>query len=181
MSIRAVSLQAIGIGKSFGSFRALDDLSLDIGRGEFLTLLGPSGSGKTTFLMILAGFVQPTDGQPVQRRRRTSPTARPRQRAAGMVFQGYALFPHMSVEANIAFPLKVRKNAARRHQAPCRRDDRARRSERPREESCPRSSPAASSSAWRLPARWCSSLACCCSTSRSRRSTRACAARCRPR
>ena len=52
---RAAEIKAIGIGKSFGSFHALDDLTLDIGRGEFLTLLGPSGSGKTTFLMILAG------------------------------------------------------------------------------------------------------------------------------
>lgn len=60
---RAAEIKALGIGKSFGSFRALNDLTLDIGRGEFLTLLGPSGSGKTTFLMILAGFVQPSDGK----------------------------------------------------------------------------------------------------------------------
>ena len=52
-----------GSARAFGQFRALNDLSLDIGRGEFLTLLGPSGSGKTTFLMILAGFVQPSDGR----------------------------------------------------------------------------------------------------------------------
>ncbi len=108
---RAAEIKAIGIGKSFGSFRALDDLTLDIGRGEFLTLLGPSGSGKTTFLMILAGFVQPTDGRLYSDG--VDITERPaEQRAAGMVFQGYALFPHMSVEANIAFPLKVRKKSA---------------------------------------------------------------------
>ncbi len=105
---RAAEIRAVGIGKSFGSFQALKDLSLDIGRGEFLTLLGPSGSGKTTFLMILAGFEAPSEGrlfsdgvditdQPAERR------------SSGMVFQGYALFPHMSVEANIAFPLKVRR------------------------------------------------------------------------
>jgi putative spermidine/putrescine transport system ATP-binding protein len=108
---RAAEIKAIGIGKSFGSFRALDDLSLDIGRGEFLTLLGPSGSGKTTFLMILAGFIQPSDGRLYSDG--VDITDRPaEQRAAGMVFQGYALFPHMSVEANIAFPLKVRKKPA---------------------------------------------------------------------
>ncbi|MER9712513.1 ABC transporter ATP-binding protein [Mesorhizobium sp. M0213] len=108
---RAAEIKAIGIGKSFGSFRALDDLTLDIGRGEFLTLLGPSGSGKTTFLMILAGFIQPTDGRLYSDG--VDITERPaEQRAAGMVFQGYALFPHMSVEANIAFPLKVRKKSA---------------------------------------------------------------------
>ncbi|TIV74482.1 MAG: ABC transporter ATP-binding protein, partial [Mesorhizobium sp.] len=108
---RAAEIKANGIGKSFGSFRALDNLSLDIGRGEFLTLLGPSGSGKTTFLMILAGFVQPSEGRLFSDG--VDITNRPaEQRAAGMVFQGYALFPHMSVEQNIAFPLRVRKKSA---------------------------------------------------------------------
>jgi putative spermidine/putrescine transport system ATP-binding protein len=108
---RAAEIKAIGIGKSFGSFRALDNLTLDIGRGEFLTLLGPSGSGKTTFLMILAGFVQPSEGRLYSDG--VDITERPaEQRAAGMVFQGYALFPHMSVEQNIGFPLKVRKKSA---------------------------------------------------------------------
>ena len=89
---RAAEIKAIGIGKTFGAFRALNDLSLDIGRGEFLTLLGPSGSGKTTFLMILAGFVPPSDGTAAQRRHRhhRQPAE---QRSSGMVFQGYALFP----------------------------------------------------------------------------------------
>ena len=59
----AAEIGAEGIGKSFGSFAALTDVSLTIGRGEFLTLLGPSGSGKTTFLMILAGFLQPSSGK----------------------------------------------------------------------------------------------------------------------
>ena len=123
---RAAEIKAIGIGKSFGSFRALDDLTLDIGRGEFLTLLGPSGSGKTTFLMILAGFVPPTDGTLISDG--VDITDLPAEkRAAGMVFQGYALFPHMTVEANIAFPLKVRQKSRRRHQDARRRDDRARR------------------------------------------------------
>jgi len=108
---RAAEIKAHGVGKSFGSFRALTDLNLDIGRGEFLTLLGPSGSGKTTFLMILAGFIAPDEG--TLHSDGVDITSRPaEQRSSGMVFQGYALFPHMTVEANIAFPLKVRKKSA---------------------------------------------------------------------
>jgi putative spermidine/putrescine transport system ATP-binding protein len=83
------------------------DLNLDIRRGEFLTLLGPSGSGKTTTLMMLAGFESPTTGEislagvPITR-------TPPHKRNFGMVFQNYALFPHMTVEQNVAYPLTVR-------------------------------------------------------------------------
>ncbi|QPC44707.1 ABC transporter ATP-binding protein [Kaustia mangrovi] len=105
-----VQLQATGIRKLFGGFVALDDISIDIERGEFLTLLGPSGSGKTTFLNILAGFEAPTGGRLLQDG--TDITHRPaEERDFGMVFQGYALFPHMTVERNVAFPLRVRKVA----------------------------------------------------------------------
>jgi putative spermidine/putrescine transport system ATP-binding protein len=108
---RSAEIDARGIGKSFGKFRALEDVSLTVGRGEFLTLLGPSGSGKTTFLMILAGFEAPTDGQMLLDGQDV--TAMPaEERAFGMVFQGYALFPHMSVEENIAFPLRVQRRSA---------------------------------------------------------------------
>src|ERR1700753_1585527 len=93
----AAEIRAEAIGKNFGTFRALKDLSLDIGRGEFLTLLGPSGSGKTTFLMILAGFEKPTSGR-LTRDGVDITNLSAEQRAFGMVFQGYALFPHMSVE-----------------------------------------------------------------------------------
>ncbi len=110
-SARAAELKAEGIGKSFGSFQALKDVSLHIAPGEFLTLLGPSGSGKTTFLMILAGFEKPTKGRLSSNG--IDITSQPAEtRSAGMVFQGYALFPHMTVEQNIAFPLKVRKRSA---------------------------------------------------------------------
>jgi len=103
---RAAELTARGIGKTYGDFHALSDISLDIGRGEFLTLLGPSGSGKTTFLMILAGFVTPSSGMLLKDGIDISRLPA-EKRAFGMVFQGYALFPHMSVENNIAFPLQV--------------------------------------------------------------------------
>jgi len=108
MSGRDVFLRAADIRKSYGHAQALAGISIDIAQGEFLTLLGPSGSGKTTFLMILGGFVQPSSGQLLQHG--VDVTHRPPERRRyGMVFQGYALFPHMTVEENIAFPLKVQR------------------------------------------------------------------------
>jgi putative spermidine/putrescine transport system ATP-binding protein len=107
----ASEIGAQAIGKTYGNFQALSDVSLTIGRGEFLTLLGPSGSGKTTFLMILAGFVTPSSGQLAKDG--IDITRLPAEkRGFGMVFQGYALFPHMSVERNIAFPLQVQGRSA---------------------------------------------------------------------
>jgi putative spermidine/putrescine transport system ATP-binding protein len=103
----SADVAAIGIGKTFGMFRALKDVSITIRDGEFLTLLGPSGSGKTTFLMILAGFEAPSEGRLTRNGVDITATSA-EERAFGMVFQGYALFPHMSVEQNIAFPLQVR-------------------------------------------------------------------------
>jgi len=109
--VKAAEIGAEGIGKTFGSFAALTDVSLTVGRGEFLTLLGPSGSGKTTFLMIMAGFEAATSGRLTLDG--VDMTGLPAEaRAFGMVFQGYALFPHMTVEQNIAFPLKVQGRSA---------------------------------------------------------------------
>lgn len=101
-----IFLRAAEITKSYGALNALDHVSLDINRGEFLTLLGPSGSGKTTFLMCLAGFVDASSGRLEQEG--DDITRRPaEQRRYGMVFQGYALFPHMTVAENVNFPLRV--------------------------------------------------------------------------
>ena len=95
------------VSKSFGPVQVIKDLSLDIERGEFVSLLGPSGSGKTTLLMLLAGFEQPSAGSIVLDGRRIDHLP-PYRREMGVVFQNYALFPHMSVADNVAFPLKMR-------------------------------------------------------------------------
>jgi putative spermidine/putrescine transport system ATP-binding protein len=101
-------VEFIDVEKMYGTFHAVRRLNLTIGRGEFLTFLGPSGSGKTTTLNMLAGFERPSqgaimlDGKSVDR-------LPPYERNIGMVFQNYALFPHMSVANNVAFPLSVRK------------------------------------------------------------------------
>lgn len=98
--------------KNYGSFKALDDINLAIESGEFITLLGPSGSGKTTLLMVLAGFVRPRSGS-VRFAEREVVLLPPHKRDIGMVFQNYALFPHMTVAGNLAYPLKLRKTPAR--------------------------------------------------------------------
>ena len=97
------------VQKSYdGKSLVVKNLALDIGRGEFLTLLGPSGSGKTTSLMMLAGFETATSGEIFLNGRPIS-SVPPNKRGIGMVFQNYALFPHMTVAENLAFPLQVRK------------------------------------------------------------------------
>jgi putative spermidine/putrescine transport system ATP-binding protein len=98
------------VTKSYGAVRALDQVDLDIRSGEFLTLLGPSGSGKTTLLMVLAGFTRPDHGSLKFGETEVIRLA-PHKRGIGMVFQSYALFPHMSVGANIGFPLRLRNVA----------------------------------------------------------------------
>jgi putative spermidine/putrescine transport system ATP-binding protein len=104
----AHSLRLDRVRKTYGTgVVAVDRVSLEVPRGEFLTLLGPSGSGKTTLLMMVAGFVEPTEGEVLVDER---PITRlpPERRNFGMVFQGYALFPHMTAAQNIAYPLEVR-------------------------------------------------------------------------
>jgi putative spermidine/putrescine transport system ATP-binding protein len=100
-------LELRGVCKRYGETPAVSDLSLGVRRGEFLTILGPSGSGKTTLLQIVAGFLFPTSGAVVYRG--VDITYMPAHlRNIGMVFQNYALFPHMTVSQNLAFPLQMR-------------------------------------------------------------------------
>jgi spermidine/putrescine ABC transporter ATP-binding subunit len=96
------------VSKFFNIVKAVDNLSLSIKKGEFLTLLGPSGSGKTTTLNMIAGFETPNSGN-ILLENQDITTMPPNKRGIGMVFQNYALFPHMTVFQNIAFPLKMRK------------------------------------------------------------------------
>lgn len=96
------------VTKEFGDVVAVDDVSFTIEDREFLTLLGPSGAGKSTLLELIAGFVQPTEGEIYIDDEPISSKA-PYERSIGMVFQGMALFPHMTVRDNIAFPLKMRR------------------------------------------------------------------------
>ncbi|MGN6548694.1 MAG: ABC transporter ATP-binding protein [Pararhizobium sp.] len=100
-----VSVEALG--KEFGSFRAVDRVSFDLQRGEFLSLLGPSGCGKTTTLRMVAGFERPSDGRILLSGRDVTRLPA-RRRNIGMVFQNYALFPHMTVSRNVAFGLETR-------------------------------------------------------------------------
>ena len=96
------------VAKRYGDHRAVDDISLEIEAGRFVTLLGPSGSGKTTLLMIMAGFTQPTTGA-VFAGAHDITRLPPERRDFGMVFQGYALFPNMTVAENVGFALRIRK------------------------------------------------------------------------
>jgi putative spermidine/putrescine transport system ATP-binding protein len=155
-------LQLTGITKRYGEFKAADDISLDIADGEFLVLLGPSGCGKTTTLRIVAGFIEPTSGS-VRLGDRDITSLPPWKRNTGLVFQSYALFPHMTVAENIAFGLEMRQM--------------------PKAEMAPKITEALrlvrldhlSSSAWRWRERWCSGPTCCCLMSRCPISMPSCA------
>jgi putative spermidine/putrescine transport system ATP-binding protein len=102
----ALSLKSVT--KLFGELRAVDDVTLDVAPGEFVTLLGPSGSGKTTTLRIIGGFIRPETGIVVLDDRDLTRVP-PYKRNIGMVFQNYALFPHMTASENVAFPLAMRR------------------------------------------------------------------------
>src|SRR5688572_21767739 len=101
-------LQLQNVTKRYGDFHAVRNVTLDVPDGEFLVLLGPSGCGKTTTLRIIAGFVEATGGIVLLGGRDVT-TLPPWKRNAGLVFQNYALFPHLTVAENVAFGLDMRK------------------------------------------------------------------------
>ena len=107
-SAKSIKLAARNVGKYYGSVVALEGATFELVEGEFLTLLGPSGSGKTTLLMIVAGLVSPSSGDIVIDGR-VATNAPSYDRDIGMVFQSYALFPHLTVAENVAFPLEMRR------------------------------------------------------------------------
>ena len=96
------------LAKAYDAIGAVNGVSLQVGAGEFLSLLGPSGSGKTTLLMMVAGFERPSAGRILIGNQEVTQVP-PNRRGIGMVFQSYALFPHMTVAQNVAFPLKMRR------------------------------------------------------------------------
>lgn len=104
----ALPISIRGVTKTYGRVHALDSVDLEVRQGEFLTLLGPSGSGKTTLLMVLAGFTRPDRGSLRFGDTEVIRTP-PHRRNLGMVFQNYALFPHMTVAGNVGYPLRLRR------------------------------------------------------------------------
>ncbi len=147
------------IGRDFGQVHALRDVSLTVGRGEFVALLGPSGCGKSTALNCIAGLLQVTDGAIWLDERRLDEVG-PEDRGFGMVFQNYALFPHMTVRRNVGFGLVTQGGRRRRSRGGWIRRWRWC-GWRRRRTSCRGSCRAASSSGWRSRApswwsrRWC--------------------------
>ncbi len=105
---KSASVRLDGVCKTLGGTQVLAGISLDVQPGEFVTLLGPSGSGKTSTLMVIAGFMVPERGRVFVGDRDMTEVPPGRRRNMGVVFQNYALFPHMSVAGNVAFPLRVR-------------------------------------------------------------------------
>ena len=176
-------IRVIGLAKAFGTTPAVDHVSFEVPAGSLATLLGPSGCGKTTTLRLLAGLEKPDAGEVYVGDRCLTSAARtiflsPEKRRMGMVFQSYAIWPHMTVFENIAFPLREKRDAGDRdsragdgHAA----DARAATASTIVRLPCSR---AASSSAWRSAGRWSPIPTCCSSTSRSPTWTRGCARRC---
>ena len=165
-----------GVAKRYGTVTAVESLSLDICENEFFALLGPSGCGKTTLLRSIAGFEQPDSGA-ILLGGDDLLDLPPNKRPVNLMFQSYALFPHMSVERNIAYGLereKLPRAEVRRRTAEVLETVglTALAKRRPGELNYASSGNA---SAWRSRARSSSGRACCCSTSRWPRSTRSCA------
>src|SRR5213083_2575646 len=111
----SVAIALEGVSKGFGRAQAVQDVTIAIGEGEFFSLLGPSGCGKTTTLRMIAGFEVPDEGRIVLQGKDVTSVFSNR-RPVNMVFQQYALFPHMSIYDNVAFGLKVKRVPRREHQ-----------------------------------------------------------------
>jgi len=104
-------IEVRNVSKRFGTFQALDGVSLDVGGGSLTALLGPSGSGKSTLLRIISGLERPDAGE-IRLAGEDATTVTPQKRGVGFVFQHYAAFKHMTVRANVAFGLEIRKRPA---------------------------------------------------------------------
>src|SRR5262249_445695 len=109
---RRVNIALRGVVKRFGATVAVDHATVEVGDGELFTLLGPSGCGKTTLLRLIAGFYRPPDAGEIRFGERRVETLPPYERNIGMVFQNYALWPHMTVRGNITYGLRLRRLAA---------------------------------------------------------------------
>ncbi len=109
-------LSLSGLGKNYGSTMVVDDIDLDVAPGELISLLGPSGCGKTTTLRMIAGLVPPSKGD-ILFKGRSVTNVPVHKRGVGVLFQNYALFPHMTVSGNVAFGLEMRTNDRQRHKA----------------------------------------------------------------
>jgi putative spermidine/putrescine transport system ATP-binding protein len=109
MARHAHRLLLRNLTKRYGAKTVVDNLSLEVGAGKFLTLLGPSGSGKTSILMMIAGFIDPSEGEILLDDQNITAVP-PERRDFGLVFQGYALFPHLTVGGNVGFPLAIRRH-----------------------------------------------------------------------
>ena len=147
------------IRKSFGAVEVVKGLDLEIADGEFLVLLGPSGCGKTTALRMVAGLESATSGRILIGERDVTHVL-PKYRDVAMVFQSYALYPHMTIAENIGYPLKLRNVPQAEREAAVRErrgQGASRRASRPLSRA---SFPAASGSAWRWRAPWCAGRAC---------------------
>ena len=171
-----MAIEAAGITKHFGDFKALDDVTINVPDGSLTALLGPSGSGKSTLLRVIAGLEEPDEGV-VRFSEREVTQVSVQERGVGFVFQHYAAFKHMTVRDNVAFGLKIRKQ------------DKGRIGKRVDEmlslvhlsgwaDRYPSQLSGGQRQRMALARPWPSSPRCCCWTSRSARSTPACARSC---
>ena len=152
-------IEVSGLTRRYGTRVAVADVSFSVASGQVLALVGDSGSGKTTTLMMLAGFESPTSGDILLGGKQITGTP-PHKRNFGMVFQNYALFPHLTVGENVAYPLTVRKvPKAEQAERVKKALDMVRLSAWPT--GCPPACRAASSSAWPWPAPWSSTPSWC--------------------